>query len=167
MMILSFSLMLLGYTYRVNAETVCYDVEGEVTTNNISSTQQAGNLEFFLTNKETGEELSLEGDLTGMIIDADEEGAIYLTHTATSNDPSNPFTFITLNDRAVFSGAPEGCTIPVSETITNIIGGTGFTENVISVDIVVNGAINYINAGECLGVPNTFEDISGSICLNH
>ena len=90
MMILSFSLMLLGYTYRVNAETVCYDVEGEVTTNNISSTQQAGNLEFFLTNKETGEELSLEGDLTGMIIGTDEEGAIYLTHTATSNDPSYP-----------------------------------------------------------------------------
>ena len=165
-MLLSLSLALLGHTYSVNAEPVCYDVEAEASTNNISSYQQSGKIELSLTNQETGELVSLEGDLNGMIIGADAEGAIYLTHTATSNDASIPFTFITLNDRAVFTGAPDGCFIPVHETITNIVAGTGITADVVSVNLDVYGSINVVNEGECFGLANTFEDISGRLCLN-
>ncbi|NOQ12995.1 MAG: hypothetical protein GQ583_00755 [Methyloprofundus sp.] len=165
--LLSLSLALLGHTYSVHADTVCYDVEGgEASTNNISAYQQSGKIELSLTNQETGELVSLEGDLNGMIIGADAEGTLYLTHTATSNDGSVPFTFITLNDRAVFTGAPDGCFLPVHETITNIIAGTGITVDVVSVNLDVYGSINFINEGECLGVPNTFENISGEMCFN-
>jgi len=159
--ILTFSLVLFGYTHRVNADNICYDVGGEIRTNTISLTQQSGTIELLLTNQEIDEEVRLEGEINGMIIGDDADGAIYLTHTATSNDESTPFTFVTLYDRAVFLGAPEGCTIPISETITNIIGGDGFTANVTYVDIVVNGSI-----GVCSGTPNYFEDISGVICID-
>ena len=60
-MILSFSLTIFGFTHRVNANTVCYDVEGEVETNNTSLYQQTGKIELSLTSQETGEEVHLEG----------------------------------------------------------------------------------------------------------
>ncbi len=163
--ILSFTLVLFGYTYRVNAGVVCYDVDGVAQTNNVSATQQFGMMKLSLTSQKTGEVVDLEGDLNGMTIGSDADGAVYLSHTVTSNDAETAFTFITLNDRAVVVGSPNGCTVPISETITNIIGGAGFTARVKSVDIVINGTINFINQGACTGVPNTFDSILGEICL--
>ena len=79
-MILSFSLALFSYTIKVNADTVCYDVEGEVKTYNTSPTTQSGTMELFLTNQVTGEEVRLEGNINGMITGS-AEGAIYLTQS--------------------------------------------------------------------------------------
>jgi len=170
----SFYLTLFSYTHSVHAETVCYDVEGEVKTTNIlpegypaiPSTQQEGIIELSLTDKGTGEEVLLEGHLSGTIIGFDEvTGAVLLSHTITSNDSSVPFTFVTFNDNATVVGGLTGCSLPIEETITEIVAGAGFTENVESVNMLVKGTINVINQGGCSGVQNIFEDISGEICL--
>ena len=163
--LLSLSFALFGYAQGTYAD--CYDVTGEAKTySSETGAQQSGFIEYSLTNQQTGEETRLEADINGMVIGTDAQGAIYLTHTTTSNDEDIPFSFVTFNDRAMVVGAPQGCMLPISETITNVVAGTGLTANVSSINLIVNGAINYINQDECAGLPNVFEDISGEICLD-
>jgi hypothetical protein len=157
------STTMVGYSTTLFAET-CYDASGSVTTENITSTLQMGNIS--LTLSDSGSPVFSEtGSLVGNITGADSFGATLLSHKArfpqgdsfvTSGDKAElafPYVLDTLED-----GTP--CSFWIHETISNIAKGTRFFKNVTSGEIFADGYIsNCPNENE-----NHFE-LSGQLCV--
>lgn len=168
------SLTFLSYTFSVNADTVCYDITGEVKTINTSLSTQSGFFEFTATDPVTGEVLQLEGNVMGQITYADlGTGTFLLNHTYTIEEGlgelgvEEDVSFSTLNDTVtLLASSPVGCFYPAHESVTNIHPTEENTANVESISLDAYGDLNS-NAAGCLGLPSKFEEISGEMCFNH
>ena len=157
------STTMVGYSTTLFAET-CYDASGSVTTENITSTLQMGNIS--LTLSDSGSPVFSEtGSLVGNITGADSFGATLLSHKA--RFPQG-YSFVTSGDKAELAfpyvretledGTP--CSFWIHETISNIAKGTRFFKNVKSGEIFADGYIsNCPNENE-----NHFE-LSGQLCV--
>ena len=127
-------------------------------------TTQAGTVKIALTNSSGDEAFNSKGQLVGTI--TGQGGFVTtLSHTAILKDGSS---FITKGDMAYITGVraetPDGvpCSFYVQEYLTDITQGTGFFENVESVDIRADGYISI-----CLPDENENKFVlSGTICVN-
>ena len=155
---------LIALTLSLTANAECFDVAGIVKTQTLNEFQQAGFIRLDLTSRSSDRYFQLFGKLGGTITEANEDGSLFISHAAVSADTEQAWSFITHNDKAVITGQPDGCNIPVSENISKIVGGSGITKDVTVVDITVNGTIA---APGCKGVLNVFKDVTGVMCLNH
>jgi len=144
----------------------CYSVGGKVKTVNLNESIQSGTIKIDLTNASGDEIFISKGQLNGYITGAVSYTTILLKHVATLKDGSS---FETSDDvaeldltvpRAYDENGP--CSFYVKEHITNITMGTGFFDDVESVDIMADGYISY-----CL--QDKYENkfvLSGEICVN-
>ena len=157
------STTMIGYSSTSFAET-CYKAGGSVTTENVTSTLQIGNISLTLSDEgnvvfdETG---SLVGNITG----ADSFGATLLSHKArfpqgdsfvTNGDKAElvfPYVRDTLED-----GTP--CSFWIHETISNLAKGTRFFKDVTSSEIFADGYIS-----NCPNENENYFVLSGQLCV--
>lgn len=131
---------------------------------NVGDGTQTGTVKIALTNSSGHEAFNSKGQLDGEITDIDFIGNTTLSHTAILKDGSS---FTTEGDTAVITGIRayglDGpCSFYVKEHLTDITQGTGFFENVESVDILADGYISI-----CLPDENKNKFVlSGTICVN-
>ena len=145
----------------------CYSVGGKVKMVNLSDgITQSGTVKIDLTNSSGDETFISKGQLVGTITGPGPEyGTTLLSHTAILKDGSS---FITNGDKAYITGVRAlnadglACSFYVQEYLTDITQGTGFFENVESVDILADGYISI-----CLPDENENKFVlSGVCCLN-
>lgn len=164
--LLAFTTM-IGYSTTSFAET-CYDASGSVTTENITSTLQIGNIS--LTLSDSGSPVFSEtGSLVGNITGADGMFTTLLSHKARFPQGDS---FVTNDDTAVAdhekgyssvrnvddNGAP--CSFWIHETISDIEKGTRLFKNVTSVHVVAEGYIS-----NCPNENVNHFDLSGQLCV--
>ncbi|MCK5354211.1 MAG: hypothetical protein KAJ63_03770 [Methyloprofundus sp.] len=163
------AIIMVGFVSPVSAEPACYMVSGSVTTENVTSTLQIGNISLMLGTDD--EVFSETGSLVGNITGADGFGTTLLSHVArfskgnsfnTSNDEavlafpeSNGFSPVRLYDE---EGNP--CSFYIHETISSIPHGTRFFRNVTSVEIFADGYVS-----RCPGENENYFDLSGELCV--
>jgi hypothetical protein len=162
------STTMMGYSTTSFAQT-CHDVSGSVTTENITSALQLGNMSLMLSDNSGSTVFSETGSLVGNITGADSFGATLLSHKARFPQGDS---FVTNDDTAVpnynegyysvrnvdENGTP--CSFYIHETISDIPKGTGFFKDVTSVEVFADGYIsNCPNENE-----NSFA-LSGVICV--
>ena len=161
------STTMIGYSTASFAET-CYDATGSVTTENITSTLQIGNIS--LTLSDSGSPVFSEtGSLVGNITGADGYVTTFLSHKARFPQGDS---FVTNDDTAVLDfqyygnpvravdGNGVACSFWIRETISDIAKGTKFFKNVTSVNVIAEGYIS--------SCPNENENqfsISGELCV--
>lgn len=159
------STTMIGYSTASFADT-CYDAIGSVTTENITSTLQIGNIS--LTLSDSGSPVFSEtGSLVGNITGADSYFTTFLSHKARFPQGDS---FVTNDDTAVPDyqyGTPVrteidgvACSYWIRETISDIVKGTKFFKNVTSVNVIAEGYIS--------SCPNENENhftISGELCV--
>jgi len=151
---------MFGHSNTSFAET-CFIAEGDVITQNINDTQQIGEITLNLLNPSYNPVFTKTGSLVGTVTGGGFDVSL-LSHVATF---SNSQRFITQDDEARITGVraldSEGlpCSFYINEKITKIITGTGFFNNVKSVDIDAVGYISY-----CPGENINEFTISGQIC---
>jgi len=142
------STAIIGYSNTSFAEA-CYEAGGTVTTENITSTLQMGNIILTLRKSNGATVFKRTGSLVGNITGTNGIGSTLLSHTAKfSNGKGN--MFVTNGDEAVLAppyvrdtlddGSP--CSFWIHETISNIASGTGFFKKVTFVEIFANGYIS-------------------------
>jgi len=161
------STTMIGYSTTSFAET-CYDASGSVSTVNITSTLQVGNIS--LTLSDSGSPVFSEtGSLVGNITGADGFFTMYLSHKARFPQGDS---FVTNDDEAVpdfqSTGNPvrgvdengNACSYWIRETISDIVKGTRLFKNVTSVNVIADG---YISSCPNENV-NSF-DLSGELCV--
>ena len=144
----------------------CHSVGGKVKMVNLANEiTQTGTVKMALTNSNGDEVFNSKGQLVGTITGRGDWGDTFLSHTAILKDGSS---FITNGDIAsiisVRAFTPEGipCSFYVQEKLTDITEGTGFFENVESVDILADGYISI-----CLPDENENKFVlSGTVCVN-
>lgn len=150
----------VGYPAMSFAET-CYDVSGSVTTENVTSTLQIGNMSLTLTD-DSSVVFSEMGSLVGNITGAAGPATMILSHTARFPQGDS---FVTEGDVAQITGFIDfdgdvPCAFSVTEKINNIAKGTRFFKNVTSVDVTAIGSLsNCPNLNE-----NSFQ-LSGTLCV--
>ena len=163
-----FSLSVSGFS---NSE-VCYDVEGEVKTINVSAEEQVGTIKLVLTDVNDDVVFGEVGENPGFLLGKFDGGTMFaptLAHTAifgegikfqTAGDTVQIDFF---NPRKIDDqGSP--CSFNVIENITKL-EGEGFFENVTSVDVTATGYIAACFEG---GVPDENEnefELSGELCV--
>ena len=160
------STAITGYAKTALAET-CYTAGGSVTTENVSSNLQVGNIHLTLSDH-NDTEFDKTGSLVGTITGADGAGTTILSHTARfSNGHGN--MFVTNGDKATLAypyvrktleDGVTPCSFFIHESITNIAQGTGFFKHITGTEIFADGYIsNCPNDNE-----NHFE-LSGTLCV--
>ena len=160
------STTMIGYSNIVLAET-CYEAGGYVSTENITSTLQIGNINLEL-NDESGAVLSETGSLVGNITGSDGYFTTFLSHKARFSQGDS---FVTNDDTAVPDfqyGNPvrnvdsngNACSFWITETISDITKGTRLFKNVTSVNITAEGYIS-----SCPGENENYFSLSGSLCV--
>ena len=157
------STTMVGYSTTLFAET-CYDASGSVTTENITSALQIGNISLTLGDS-SSPVFSGTGSLVGNITGADSFGVTLLSHKArfTQGD-----SFVTSGDKAelvypyvretLADGTP--CSFYIHETISNIAKGTRFFKNVTSGSIFADGYIS-----NCPNQNENYFELSGQLCV--
>jgi len=152
----------LGYSTTSFAE-ICYDVGGFLTTENVTSSLQIGNVSLTLSD-DSGQVFSETGSLVGNITDANTTGATFLYHKARFPQGDS---FRTEGDVAQIIGGPIAfeengtpCAFPILEKITEISKGTGIFKNVTHVDVTANGTVSACSFNN----ENAFELI-GKLCV--
>jgi len=161
------STAMIGYTTALFAET-CYDAIGSVTTENITSTLQIGNIS--LTLSDSGSPVFSEtGSLVGNITGADDFFTTFLSHKARFPQGDS---FVTNDDTAVpdfqYGGNPvrrwdasgNACSYWILETISDIAKGTRLFKNVTSVKVVAEGYIS-----NCPDENENHFALSGQLCV--
>jgi hypothetical protein len=157
------STIMIGYSTTPFAQT-CYDASGSVTTENITSALQIGNISLTLGDPDNPV-FSETGSLVGNITGAEGLLTTLLSHKARFPQGDS---FVTSGDKAKLAppyvrdsledGTP--CSFWIHETISNIAKGTRFFKNVTSGEIFADGYIsNCPNENE-----NHFE-LSGQLCV--
>ena len=159
------STTMIGYSSTSFAET-CYEASGSVTTENVTSTLQIGNISLTLSDKgnvvfdETG---SLGGNITG----ADGFFTTFLSHKArfpqgdsfvTNDDTAVPDFQYGNPVRTVVDGV--ACSYWIKETISDIAKGTRLFKNVTSVNVI---AVGYIS--NCPSENENHFELSGPLCV--
>lgn len=149
-----------GYSNNSFAAPTCYDVTGSVNTVNLSQSTQGGDIHLTLSkqnaqgkNKVVFDE---QGVLVGRITNATMGGPIFLSHVALFGPAGS---FMTEDDEAILLPTSD-CSFDATETISNIVGGTGFFRNVTSVEVVAEGYISF-----CPNANENFFELSGSLCV--
>jgi len=162
--ILFASTTMIGFSNTSFAET-CYDVGGTVTTENVTSTLQIGNIDLTLSDDSGSTVFSETGSLVGNITGADSFGATLLSHKArfpqgdsfvTNGDKAElvfPYVRDTLED-----GTP--CSFWIHETISNLAKGTRFFKDVTSSEIFADGYIS-----NCPNENENYFVLSGQLCV--
>jgi|GEM_PF-1505252 len=158
------STAIIGYSNTLFAEA-CYDAGGTVTTENVTSTLQIGNISLTLNDLDGGMVFSETGTLVGNITGTDSFGATLLSHKARFPQGNS---FVTNDDRAelVFpyvrdsleDGTP--CSFWIHETISNIAKGTRFFSNVTSAEVFADGYIS-----NCPHDNENYFELSGTLCV--
>ena len=158
------STAITGYANTALAET-CYTAGGSVTTENVTTTLQMGNMSLMLSNSDDVMVFSESGSLVGNITGADGYGATLLSHKARFAQGDS---FVTNGDKAVLvfpyirdyleNGTP--CSFFIEETISNIELGTRFFKNVTSVRVTANGHIS-----NCPNDNENYFELSGTLCV--
>ena len=160
------STTMIGYSSTSFAET-CYEAGGSVTTENVTSTLQIGNI--ILTLSDEGNEVFGEtGSLVGNITGADGYGSTLLSHKA--RFPKGD-SFVTNDDTAVpdfqygnpvraVDGNGTPCSFYIRETISDIAKGTRLFKNVTFVEVF---AVGYIS--NCPGDNENHFELSGELCV--
>jgi len=171
------TIIMTGFVSQASADPICYTVGGSVTTENITSTLQMGNINLMLGTD--GEVFSKTGSLVGNITGADGFGATLLSHVARFSQGDS---FNTTDDNAVLA-FPESngyspvrlfdedgnllldedgnpCSFYIHETISNIPHGTGFFRNVTSVEMFADGYVSSCPSGS-----ENYFDLSGELCV--
>jgi len=157
------STTMIGYSSTSFAET-CYEAGGSVTTENVTSNLQIGNISLTLSDEgnvvfdETG---SLVGNITG----TDGFGRTLLSHKArfpqgdsfVTNDDTAELVFPYVRD-TLADGTP--CSFWIHETISNIAKGTRFFKNVTSAEVFADGYIS-----NCPDDNKNYFDLSGELCV--
>ena len=165
------TIIMTGFVSQVSAEEVCHNVNGSVTTENVTASLQTGSINLMIG--ADGEVFSKTGSLVGNVTEQEGFFTTWLSHVANfSNGRGNSFS--TTGDKAVFAGVrlfdEEGnelldkdgnyCSLYIHETISNIPHGTGFFNNVTDVEIFADGYIS-----NCPGENNNHFELSGTICV--
>ncbi len=160
------SSLLIANSYTAFAEEICYQVSGEVSTTNVTSTRQEGVITLTLLDQasnitEYNEEV---GSISGSITGAKGMGISLLSHTVSFNDYPDD-SFYTEDDVAILNGALDVagngtlCSFNIHETITKISAGTGFFENITKVKISADGYIS-----NCPTENHNLFALSGILC---
>ena len=152
-----------------------YQVEGTVDTKNVSSTLQVGAIHLVLKLESTNDfAFGESGSLSGQITDVREKNphnpfddATILSHLAAFGGSSS---FLTRNDIALlvdpyvrsFDEEGEPCSFWIKETITDIVRGTGFFQNVSFIDVEADGYVSY-----CPNENRNSFELSGGLCIEH
>ncbi len=155
------STITIGYS-NVSFAEACYDVGGTVTTENVTSTLQMGNIDLALS--EDGDTVfSKTGSLIGNITSAPGVGIILLSHKA--RFPKGD-SFVTEADKAVIVGIRDTladgtpCSFYIHETISSIVKGTNLFKNVTSVEMSADGYISH-----CPDENMNYFKLSGKLCV--
>ena len=161
-----------GYSINTLAQT-CYDATGFVSTENMTSTLQIGEISLELSDQ-SGLEFSETGSLAGNITGGGSDVLAYLSHTARFSQGDS---FVTNGDAAVLdvsvengfnpvrdfyfddNGVPVACSFWVKENISDIIRGTRFFQNVVSVHVTAQGYIS-----NCPNENLNYFELSGELC---
>jgi hypothetical protein len=138
------------------------NVNGSVTTLNVTETKQAGQLCLTMTRTSDGRETFNDcGALVGKIVAADQTGST-LAHTAVF-DLKNAFQ--TRNDQAQITGvlavdeAGVPCAFSVAETISEIDQGAGIFRDG-KIDVTADGRVSFCPGNNL----NTFS-LQGEACV--
>ena len=154
------SITTIGHSNTSFADT-CLTATGTVITQNITSTQQIGQITLNLLNSSNNAAFSNTGSLVGNIIGG-SFGVVSLSHVATY---SSGHSFVTQNDQARITGVRDSladgsaCSYYIHENISKIITGTGIFSNVKSVNIYADGYIS-----NCPGENRNEFTLSGELC---
>lgn len=161
------SATMIGHSITSFAET-CYEAGGSVSTENVTSTLQIGNINLEL-NDESGPVFNETGSLVGNITGSDGYFTTFLSHKArfTQGD-----SFVTNDDTAMpdfqYGGNPvravdgygNACSFWITETISDIAKGSRFFKNVTSVNVTAEGYTS-----NCPGENANYFSLSGSLCV--
>jgi len=151
----------VGYSATSSAD-ICYNVEGSLTTENVTSTLQIGNVSLTLSDQSGSQVFSETGSLVGNITGADGPGTTFLSHKARFPQGDS---FITEGDVAQITGILDfdengPCAFTIYEQITDIAKGTRFFKNVTSVNVTALGSVS-----NCPGLNENSFDLTGEICV--
>jgi hypothetical protein len=156
---------MIGYSTTSFAET-CYEASGSVTTENITSTLQMGNISLTLSG-DGSPVFSETGSLVGNITGAEGMFTTLLSHKARFPQGDS---FVTNDDTAVPDfqyGNPVrryengvACSYWISETISDIAKGTRLFKDVTSVEVFADGYVS-----NCPGENENYFDLSGTLCV--
>jgi hypothetical protein len=160
------STTMMGYPITSLAQT-CYEVGGTVSTENVTSTLQIGDMSLEL-NDDSGPVFSETGSLVGNITGSDAFLRTLLSHKArfpqgdsfVTNDDTAAPDFQYGNPVRDVDGAGNPCSYWITENISDIAKGTGLFKNVTSVSVTAAG---YISNCPDENV-NSFE-LSGTLCV--
>lgn len=149
---------------------ICYTVEGEVETKNVSAINQSGTIKLVLLDESDNEAFRVEGPIFGTVTGFEIPNKTILSHQVLPTDGNS---FITTKDIAQIVGIRkvadngEPCSFYIKENISNIAQGSGFFSNVSSVDIVADGYISacFDDLGNVTENENEFE-LAGSLCVS-
>ena len=156
----------------VNAGSTPYTAGGTVTTENVSPTLQMGNIHLTLS-EPNGTAFDKTGSLVGNITGAESTYVTLLSHTASFSQGKGN-VFVTSGDQAQVMGVRlfddsgnllldtdgDPCSFLIRESITKIVQGTGFFNNVTEVEIVADGYVS-----NCPSENKNYFDISGHLCV--
>ena len=154
------STLIIGHSNTSFAEN-CLTATGSVITQNVTSTQQIGQITINLLNSSDNVVFSQTGSLVGNITGGGF-GVVSLSHVATF---SNAHSFVTQDDQARITGVRDSladgtaCSYYIHENISKIITGTGIFGNVKSVNIYADGYIS-----NCPGENKNEFTLSGELC---
>ena len=163
------TIIMTGFVSQASADPICYTVSGSVTTENITSTLQIGNINLMLGSD--GEFFSKTGSIVGNITGANDIGSTFLSHVArfsmgdsfnTTGDIAE-LAFPESNDYnpvRLFDEYGKPCSFYIHETISNIPHGTGFFRNITSIEMFADGYVS-----SCPGGNENYFDLSGEICV--
>ena len=153
----------IGYSATSFAE-ICYGVGGSLTTENVTSSLQIGDMSLTLNDNSGNQVFSETGSLVGNITGANATGATFLYHKARFPQGDS---FRTEGDKAQIIGAPlafEGdgapCAFPIIEKITEISKGTGIFKSVTRIDVTAHGTVSACSFNN----ENSFE-LVGQLCV--
>jgi len=161
------STTLFGYSNTSFAET-CYEASGSVTTENVTSTLQIGNISLTLSDDEGNVVFGENGSLVGNITGADGMFTTLLSHKARFPQGDS---FVTNDDTAVpdvqygnpvraVDGNEVACSYWIRETISDIAKGTRFFKDATSVEVF---AVGYIS--NCPDENENSFILSGELCV--
>ena len=161
------STTMIGYSTTSFAET-CYEASGSVTTKNVTSTLQIGNISLTLSDDEGNVVFDETGSLVGNITGADDMFTTLLSHKArfpqgdsfVTNDDTAVLDFQYGNPGRAVDGEGVTCSYWIRETISDIAKGTRFFKDVTSVEVFAVGYISNCpdeNENSCM--------LSGELCV--
>jgi hypothetical protein len=151
---------------------VCYTVEGKVDTINVSPTEQVGTIELVLLDADDNVAFGDSGENPAFLRGAFDGGTPFsptLAHTAIFLDGSSMQTAgdtvrIDFANPRKFDSQGQPCSFDVTENITKS-QGTGFFQDVTSIDITATGYISACVEDGPLPDENENEfELSGKLC---